>query len=377
MIDIYILGASGAVGSKFVQFILEDKSYRKIFLISSSNIGMERIQNTYSNSGKVKCLKLDNLSSCHKELNSDYPRVFLNFAFVSNGPPWRRSINNYKLVRKVAQFSKNNLFAHYIEISSQSVFGYQLDSDKAIESRVPLFSEEYGTTKLLGELAAKNVLKRSSTSVSIVRLGNVIFQGSGPFYQRLFNIYCSKQGHNLRNGELGYINGTFLKNTLTGIDYLIKNPSNESVNIYHFSELSHLRWDSIFNLIDLEFRNLNLHPLEYPNSNIRNDRSVLVPSLKSLFGKLVHSKYSGLIFLVMGLFLPTFLDNWLMKIYRRNRMITYNKITAFDDVVMKPFYNHYRFLPTNPEGFRFEITQKDISHELGEIYSLKGFWNDK
>jgi nucleoside-diphosphate-sugar epimerase len=356
MINLYISGGSGAVGIRFIKEALSNYVEISSFtLIYSSNVGKERLFYEFQNFHNVHYMSIHNLIFLKNELIN----VFINFAFVSNGTPWSRIKKNYVLVERLARFAKCNNFDHFVEISSQSVFGFSFSNDVHVNEKHSFFCEEYGLTKQMGENAVKNVLNNSNCSYSIVRLGNVLFRNSGPFMQRVFNITFSEHKDILSHD--GYLNGTLLPNTLAGIRYLINNFGNLPLNsIYHFSEVGHFRWSFIHQILKKDFD-------QFAFSNIEDN------SIKSNFYfhfliKFLKSRFSSLILRIFAVIIPSFLDNKIEKIYKKNRISSFASKSNFDQSVLNSFSEKYRFLPYFPKGFRFEVTPIEFENYLSGIF---------
>jgi len=356
MINVYISGASGAVGSKFVEYLLQQKrNVGKIILISSSIVGSERLKSQYKDYTNIDIQMIDKLI-CN---DPNACNVLVNFAFVSSGVPWARIKNNYRLVFKLATFSKENNFRRFVEISSQSVFGFKLTKSVDIDSSFGFFCEEYGLTKRAGEKATFDVLNASDCSFSIVRLGNVLFKNSGPFTQRIFNIYFSNHFKILNQD--GYINATLLENTLAGIWFLLSIETMTTESIYHFSEVGEIRWKDIYKILENDFSSYARRVV------VREEKERA--GLMSLVLRILKSKYSAPFIIFLSYASPVVLNRILETLYRKHRNIGYHLAFRVDSSVKNAFSEKHRFISLFPEGFVFPVNSNDAPKKIAEIYN--------
>jgi hypothetical protein len=358
MLNLYVAGASGAIGIRFVKCAIRNYTeISKFFLIYSTITGKERLMSELGSYENVEYLPIHNLIFEDDSLKKN---VFLNFAYVSTGTPWSRIKNNYKLVAKFCQFAKDNDFNHYIEISSQSVFGFSFENNVFIDSIPSIYCEEYGITKFMGEKAVQEYLSSSKCSYTIVRLGNVFFENSGPFMQRIINLGFSDKKDVLKND--GYINGTLLPNTLSGIRFVFNNFHNlPNKSVYHFSEISHFRWSFIGGIVNEYFHELNF-------CNVVKDYKKNKKSFLQLLILFLKSKYSGPLLVLLSKVVPQSFEIFFEGFYRERRLSFYFSESKFDLSVLKSFEEKNRFLPYFPLGYRYEIPPVEF-----EMYLLKIF----
>lgn len=357
MINVYVSGASGAVGTRFVQYLIDSESEVELVLISSTITGYERLQENFGVYKNVHIQKIENLCC----LNSDVQNYFINFAFIADGVPWARIRKNFLLIKTLADFSKTNNFKGFVEISSQSVFGFRLEDTVDVNSKFGFWCEEYGLTKRAGEKAAEKSLNNSSTRLSIIRLGNVFFRESGPFTQRIFNIYFSRHFSSLNQD--GYVNGTLLENAIAGIWHVVLNVDEaSSKSIYHFSEISDVKWSDIYKLIDSQFEGYKRVLLE------KNRSEVTKPSLVLYLTTILKSKYASPIIRFFSVSVPDRINIRLHSIYRRKRPMNYNQTSHFDDSVLEAFSERNQFKCHYPATFEFPINPANASQALQAIY---------
>lgn len=357
MINVYVSGASGAVGTRFVQYLIDGERDVELVLISSTITGYERLQEKFGVYKNVHIQKIDNLCC----INTDAQNYFINFAFISDGVPWARIRRNFVLIKTLANFSKANDFKGYVEISSQSVFGFRLESTVDVNSSFGFWCEEYGLTKRAGEKAAEKSLKNSSTRLSIIRLGNVFFRESGPFTQRIFNIYFSRHFSSLNQD--GYVNGTLLENAIAGIWHVALNVDEASFkNIYHFSEISEVKWSDIYKLIDCQFEGYRRVLLGEKGAEVTR------PSLVIYLTTILKSKYAAPIIRFFSVSVPDRINVMLHSIYRRKRPMNYNQVSHFDDSVLEAFSESNQFKCHYPATFDFPINPANTSQALRAIY---------
>ncbi|MDH7944930.1 NAD(P)-dependent oxidoreductase [Pseudohongiella sp. SYSU M77423] len=357
MINLYVSGASGAVGSRFIQYIIDCKSGVELILISSTITGYERLQEKFGLYKNVHIQKIEDLYC----ISSDAQNYFINFAFIADGVPWARIRKNFLLVKALADFSKAHDFEAFVEISSQSVFGFRLENTVDVNSNFGFWCEEYGLTKRAGERAAEKSLKNSSTRLSIIRLGNVLFRESGPFTQRIFNIYFSR--HFLSLNQDGYVNGTFLENAIAGIWHVALNAGEARFNnIYHFSEISEVKWSDIYKLIDSQFGGYKRVLLEETGAEVT--KRTLVANITTM----LKSKYAAPIIRFFSVSVPDRINIRLHSIYRRKRPMNYNQTSHFDNSVLEAFSEKNQFKCHYPATFDFPINPANASQSLQAIY---------
>lgn len=344
-VRLIIAGGSGAVGVHFLNYILAERPDCSVILLSNSITGFERLSVRYSNNSQIELFALEEfLSSNHEMRFADY--TFLNFAFPGIGAPWLRIKESRVLINRLTVWCKGAGVKHYIEISSQSVFGYKFDKDVTVDTAPPFFKEEYGFTKKLAEDIVRSNLSNSDVRFTIIRLGNVLFRGSGPFYQRLYSIVLNS---NLVVSDFnGYCNATIIENVVAGVLFVVENEDSED-EIYHFSELSHLKWKQL-----VPITLLNILPKDEPLSRTRSKYST---SPEKIIG--VASWFLS--------YVPSDLG-FLKKLIKAKRKLSISKEVRFPSSALLAFNEKYRFLPHFPKGFRYKVPLKSSEVWVGNQY---------
>ena len=355
MYSVVISGASGAIGQKFTDYLLSSAyPALRIILLSSSNAGFARLKSRYDHIEKMEVVS--SLTDCRDMLLGH--KLFINFSFVSQGLPWERIRKNRSLAKAYSSFAIANKFDNFVEVSSQSVFGFALADDVDCDASPSLFAEEYGLTKLAAEEEIQRRLSHSSCHYSIVRLGNVLFEESGPFSQRLIEMLFYPEIVQQIRSNAGFLNATLLENTIPALAYVLYNrESYASGSIFHFSEASHLRWDLILEVL---MRTLDGYEFCAGSSVERQQGFSLV--------RILRSRGLGPLYNLIS-YLPTQkMDTSLTRLYRNSRTSSQGNVQVFDESALLAYQERHRFFPNFPMGFRYEVPLCELETRLEEMY---------
>jgi len=346
MRNILIFGGSGSLGIEFIRYIVNSSTYQKIIVFTSSTAGQLKLA-PYVDSGEISIF-----TNFDDNIDTSAPYDVVNFAFLASGAPWTRPFKNRDLCNKIHDFCRKLGVVNFIEISTQSVFGYNFKADVDYTSTPPRLLSEYGLTKLEGEKAA---IANSSAyeKLSIVRLGNVLFEGSAPFNKRIHDSLMNSRIYDLN----GYSNITLLPNVLSALLYILNSEfPRKGQEIYHFSEFSFVRWSDVHEKVSRS----------YPGNifTVRSNNRHLSKGLKSLAKNIFRSRIFWLVLKLNLFFKLEF--NFLLRFYIKNRKTTFYVASDFDLDTYDVFRSRNRFLPRFPHGYRYAWNQTEFDKFLAQ-----------
>jgi nucleoside-diphosphate-sugar epimerase len=354
MVKLVVIGASGIIGQEFVEQIVKERNYTNVFLLSSSERGIISLKRRFGDLENVSVDSID-VSVISKDDTFDV----VNFAYSSTGLPWERIKAARILATRLICLGRMSGCRTFIEVGSQSVFGYKFQRDNTIYSKLPTLVPEYCITKQTMERLLSKGLQRSKTNFILVRLGNVITPKSAAFHKRLYQITFD-DCYNMYNYD-GYMNACFLENVIAGLTHILNNSKLESQQkIYHFAEITEHRWADVFNII-----------ISKNELKMENNKLLLQNKNKAkIFFRNIFSNLYFIILRLMGfLKIPNFFNYYVVRIYRKYKLRNRGH-NMYDYNLRCIFSEKHRFVNFYPASFSYVIEKKDHYKRLEEVYDV-------
>jgi nucleoside-diphosphate-sugar epimerase len=357
MTNLVIFGASGSLGQLFLQKINDEKSISNVICVVRSRQSINRLISLNLDTEKFRFMFMTDFEALEKGAMSG--SVFLNFSFVSDGPPWTRPIQQRILIETLADLAIFHNALKFVEISSQSVFGYKLSSDVSTRSKPPFLLPEYGLTKLTAENFVKKRLYASEVDCYIIRLGAVFHKNSAPFFQRLISIYAGRSFQSIYNGNC---NGTILENALAGILFVCDPQFFSPKKVYHFAEIGFMTWDYFFSLFQKRL----------PTSRVKLGN--YSPKGKTIIDRMKVASRTKLFYLILRFSLSiqtTHKLNYSFFNYLKSLSLTrYLDDSKVDSETHSVFIESFFFQNEYPFGFRYNVDPIDAEKYFELNYNL-------
>ncbi|CAN1556561.1 WcaG Nucleoside-diphosphate-sugar epimerases [Spirosomataceae bacterium] len=268
-----IIGAAGFVGVELIKQLQAQNEF-DIVAIARSNGNF--ILGKYD-------LQLVNPKDLTDNIKVD---IVINLAYPSHF--YLYPAQNREIIDQIEKISdENSLIIH---VSTQAVFGFELDS-KIQTTKLKLTRDvPYVESKAMMEKMICDKLNKNK--VHIVRLGNVWGPGSGTWTSELINRILFAQPVKVK-GVDGYSNVTDVQNVASYLIHLLKSKYlTKEVEYHHLSEFCNVKWSEWIAVLE-EYLNIKSVAL---NSNLSGAVSLfseLVVPLNSLKPMPIFKYYIG------------------------------------------------------------------------------------
>lgn len=273
-----IVGAAGFVGIELVNQIQFLEEF-EVFAITRDN-------GSFLLEGKK--VQIISINDATKYGPFDF---VINLAYPTSLEPHFYPEVNLQILDSVKRLVSLN--TKLIQVSTQAVFGYEMD--KPISSSFVKMHRDFAYIESKIEMENLFLKSFSNNDITIVRLGNVWGAGSGGWTaailnRLLFGKYVGVEGLN------GYANMTDVINVADYLIFLLKNmPSGKSIS--HLAEFSNMKWNDIVFLMANE---LKVKPImsdklpEIGNSLIFElKKTISFPSYGDIYRKLMAHRIGG------------------------------------------------------------------------------------
>lgn len=375
MNKVLIIGGTGYLGLHLIEQYITKYSHNKIYILNrkiSNNVLLKQ----YSKSITIINSSMNDFKSI-SHISNEFDTV-INLSYVSYGIPFSRYKQTIFNTQTILKLCKNFSVKHYVEISSQSIFGYIPNN----EMTPNIFKLKYGTDYELAKSHSEYYLLKNKHKydffISVIRPGNIIGTNSVAWTNRIIDLLNSYSPVGYIGSD-GFTNATYVKNFSDYICHVSEQPVEKLEqfgNIHHLAEFSHVKWNK-FILIFSEI--LNKKP-KYISKNERqitlcNDFKNIIKliGINTIGEYVLKSKALGSLINRILYYLPTKkLERYLINKYnisRFNDEYIYNKID-YDllDILStnKEFKSHYIKSWSPPEN-DLEVIINDLKKYLQDI----------
>ena len=277
--NVAIIGAAGFVGIELVRQ-LEHQNDLKLFAITREN-----------GSFILEGRNIELLNP--KDISDDYSfDIVINLAYPTSGPPHLYPAINKNILDTIKKLANSK--SRIIHVSTQAVFGFEMDKD--IHNQFLKNRKDFPYIE--AKLAMENLVNTTfpNNELNIVRLGNVWGAASGSWTGAIADKLLFGQYVGVKNQD-GFANITDVKNVASYLAFLINLEKLEGRKIYHIAEFGEYKWSHI---VDLIAQKLNVEPVysdvnpNYSHS-LRQDISgtLQLPKVGDTYRELVWGRYSG------------------------------------------------------------------------------------
>ena len=349
--NLILVGVSGFLGQRFLeesQFLREKYNF---ICCTSSFSGNSKINTKYCDS----IISLINLDSNFINQIGDF--FIINMAYSSSGTPWRRIIDTKKILFQLTKLCKESINCRgFIEISSQSVFGYELNSDINPWSKIPIVFNDYCQCKQEAEKIVLNNFLFSTIPFSIVRVGNIIGRGSLPWIDRPLR-YIYTQNSEMLSNFSGYSNCIYIQNLIDYLHFLIENKNPKSINnsdIHHLVDYPYLKWENLYT-------NLNSQNIDISHSKNITPKYSIIFEIKNL---IIYLLTNFFVFINVSRKVDEYII-YFMRIIKNSYLISDEKKPI--DQNLKIIYSEknifQKFLNVN---YKFKYSVNDLINEVNK-----------
>jgi nucleoside-diphosphate-sugar epimerase len=322
-----IIGAAGFVGVELIKQ-LECLKVFDIVAIARSNGNF--ILGKYD-------LQLVNPKDLKDDIKVD---IVINLAYPTHF--YLYPAQNREILAQIEKISdENSLIIH---VSTQAVFGFELDS-KIQTTKLKLTRDvPYVESKAMMEKMICDKLNKNK--IHIVRLGNVWGPGSGTWTAELINRILFAQPVKVK-GVDGYSNVTDVQNVSSYIIHLIEsNYLNKEVEYHHLSEFCNVKWSEWIAVVE-EYLNIKSVSLNSKLPSANSLFSELFEPFKSLKPIAIFKSFIGTRF--AGSYVRSFVrsigyQNYIKyKNKKRQPLPTDNNLGSLDVLYLKIFSSDKEF----------------------------------
>ena len=349
-----IVGASGFLGQRY---LTESQILRNNFFIiccTSSYNGKSKIDTNF-------CDLILTIDELFIELSdAKYQYIILNMAYSSYGTPWRRILDTKNLLTKLCTIPQNNTNCiGFIEISSQSVFGYKLKEGISPWTKLPSVDNDYCKSKQYAEKIVLKSFTNLKIPFAIIRVGNIIGKGSLPWIERPLK-YFHTCNFEMLSDLSGSSNVIYVRNLIDYLNFLINNGVPNSINdssIHHVVDFPHLKWNQLLKGIDkCEICN-DILTAKLENSNMYLFKIYCINKIVSIVTNLlvfvnVSKKFDDLVFLIF-------------RILQINKL-NINKSLPIDNNLKIIYAEEFVFNKFINVNYKYKFSEIDLINEIND-----------
>ncbi|MBB5164251.1 NAD(P)-dependent oxidoreductase [Mycobacterium sp. AZCC_0083] len=171
----------------------------------------------------------------------------LNLAYIKVEKPHRLIQQNALLMQRVHDAAVRLGAARLVHVSTQAVFGYKFEEPPRPMRAVRRAGDAYVESKVHAELLLEKLQSGARHRLDIVRLGNIVGEGSPGWTANLAQRLIDGRPVGI-DGRDGYSNAAFAPNIASYLGHLVDTPTSsrgEFGQYHHFADLSALRWSAI------------------------------------------------------------------------------------------------------------------------------------
>jgi nucleoside-diphosphate-sugar epimerase len=171
----------------------------------------------------------------------------LNLAYIKAEKPHRLFRQNALLMQRVHDAAVQLGAARLVHVSTQAVFGYQFSEPPRPVRAARRAGDAYVESKVHAELLLEQLQSRARYRLDIVRLGNIVGEGSPVWTANIAQRLLDARPVGVA-GRDGYSNAAFAPNIASYLGHLVDTPvgSGQEIGRYHhFADLSALRWSAL------------------------------------------------------------------------------------------------------------------------------------
>lgn len=165
MKNLFITGSNGFLGSRIINYIIENKLFNKVFAIS-------RNLSHYANASSICSISYEAFYNNTRKLIKNETGILLHLAFARSSNS-DSIIESIRLLENVSIHAKNIGVSTIVNISSQSVYD-QYRTKPAEESDLPKPQGLYGLAKFYSESYLENFSKKHGIKLINLRLASLI-----------------------------------------------------------------------------------------------------------------------------------------------------------------------------------------------------------
>lgn len=234
---VVLFGATSYLG----QYVLDDllaRGYR--VLAVTRNPAVSEIL-LYPWKDRITVIAPDQLSAAGEAA------AVLNLAYIKAEKPHRLIRQNAFLMQRVHDAAVRLGAARLVHVSTQAVFGYEFDEPPRPVRAVRRAGDSYVESKVHAELLLEELQSRARHRLDIVRLGNIVGEGSPGWTANMAQRLIDGRPVGI-DGRDGYSNAAFAPNIASYLGHLVDSPVSAGQTIgryHHFADLSALRWSAI------------------------------------------------------------------------------------------------------------------------------------
>jgi nucleoside-diphosphate-sugar epimerase len=171
----------------------------------------------------------------------------VNLAYIKVEKPHRLIEQNALLMQSVHDAAVRLGAARLVHVSTQAVFGYEFDEPPRPVRAVRRAGDAYVESKVHAELLLEELQSGARHRLDIVRLGNIVGEGSPGWTANLAQRLLDGRPVGV-DGRDGYSNAAFAPNIASYLGHLVDAPTSsrqEFCRYHHFADLSALRWSAL------------------------------------------------------------------------------------------------------------------------------------
>lgn len=234
---VVLFGATSYLG----QYVLDDllaRGYR-VLAVTRNPAVSEILLHAWE--GRVTVIAPDQLADAGEAA------AVVNLAYIKVEKPHRLIQQNALLMQSIHDAAVRLGAGRVVHVSTQAVFGYEFDAPPRPVRAVRRAGDAYVESKVHAELLLEELQSGARYGLDIVRLGNIVGEGSPGWTANLAQRLLDGRQVGVA-GRDGYSNAAFAPNIASYLGHLVDSPiaAGRTIGRYHhFADLSALRWSAL------------------------------------------------------------------------------------------------------------------------------------
>ncbi|APE16668.1 hypothetical protein BOH72_16900 [Mycobacterium sp. WY10] len=210
----------------------------------------------------------------------------INLAYIKAEKPHRLFRQNSLLMRSIHDAAVRVGAEHLVHISTQAVFGYEFSEQPRPVRAVRRSGDAYVESKVHAELVLEKLQASAKYRLDIVRLGNIVGEGSPAWTANLAQRLLDGRAVGVAGSD-GYSNAAFAPNAASYLGHLVAAGGNSSADqfgrYHHFADLSGLRWSTFIERFAEAAGVLPTYATALPGQPVKSFRPTIAGTVRAAY----------------------------------------------------------------------------------------------